>query len=46
MTISELCREAVGAIIASHYNPHWTIVACRWVMANVAALILTVRSRF
>ena len=46
MTINELCREAVGAMIASHYNPHWTVIIYKWVAFHVVAIAVALRSKF
>lgn len=45
MTTGEIVREIVGAVIASHYNPRWTIVTCRWIIIHMAEFVVAVKSK-
>lgn len=45
MTIIDMCEETVTLALATHYNPHWMVIACKWVALHVVVAIAALRSK-
>lgn len=43
--LGDICKETVAIVLATHYDPHWVMMACKWVLAHVALAIVAVRSK-